>query len=290
MMTGGALPTSERALPTQRSPIAGTVDSTRTPVSDWRLVTTPAFPGAYNMAVDVALTESVRARGAPVLRFYRWWPPCISLGRNQLARGHYDVEEARRRRIEFVRRPTGGRAVYHHHEITYSIVVRERAFGGPRNTYRLVHRSLAAGLKLMGVPVEVAGDSAPARRPTTLPCFGELDGGAIVVKGRKLVGSAQLRQRGVLLQHGSILLGGDQSPTLDLLKVQRSADALPAPIALGDLLEHLPNWQDMVDSLALGFERVLGLRLSDSSLTADELARVEGHAARFRDAEWTWRL
>lgn len=284
------VPASERGLQPRGRPSAGAIDQTSKPVPDWRLVTTPAFPGAYNMAVDVALTESVQADGAPVLRFYRWWPPCISLGRNQMARGHYDVQEAERRRIEFVRRPTGGRAVYHHHEITYSVIVRDRAFGGPRKTYRLVHRSLAAGLRLMGIPVDLAGDAAPALRPTTVPCFGELDGGAIIADGRKLAGSAQLRQRGVLLQHGSILLGGDQSPALDLLKVQRSADALPAPIALSDLLERLPDWQDMVDTLALGFERVLGLRLSDSNLTAAELARVEGHAAHFSDPEWTWRL
>jgi lipoyl(octanoyl) transferase len=88
----------------------------------WRLLDTPPAPGAWNMAVDEALAESVRAGGAPVLRFYRWSPACLSLGRNQPADG-YDRDRIRRRGVEVVRRPTGGRAVLHHRELTYSVAV-----------------------------------------------------------------------------------------------------------------------------------------------------------------------
>ena len=90
---------------------------TPAPGAAWRLLDTPPAPGAWNMAVDEALADSVREGGAPVLRVYRWAPPCLSLGRNQPTDG-YDRDEIRRRGLEVVRRPTGGRAVLHHRELT----------------------------------------------------------------------------------------------------------------------------------------------------------------------------
>jgi lipoate-protein ligase A len=241
------------------------------------------------MATDMALLDSVREGGRPIVRFYRWWPPCISLGRNQPARDRYDTAEAERRGIEFVRRPTGGRAVYHHHEITYSVIVRERQLGGPRRTYQVIHKSLLAGLRLLGAATEMVGDSAQALRPSTLPCFSEIDRGAIVAGSRKLVGSAQCRVEGVLLQHGSLLLSADQSPTWELLKVRGDKDAPTRLTALDEVLSHLPTWAELVDGLASGFERLLGIQFAQSVLDAEDRARVTRYARRFSDPEWTWR-
>jgi lipoate-protein ligase A len=255
----------------------------------WRLVETQACDGARNMATDMALAESVRAGGDPVLRFYRWWPPCISLGRNQPAKGQYDEREAERRGIEFVRRPTGGRAVYHHHEVTYSVIVGDRQLGGPRRTYEAIHKALLAGLRLLGASTEIV-DPGHALRPSTVPCFQELDGGAIVSGMKKLVGSAQLRESGVLLQHGSLLLTGDQSPTMSLLKVKWKAGPADRPAALDEILEHLPTWGELVDNLANGFERLLGIQLSHSRLSDEEKARQVIHSRHFSDPAWTWRL
>ncbi len=256
----------------------------------WRLVESPAAPGARNMATDMVLAESVRGGGRPVLRFYRWWPPCVSLGRNQPAKGQYDLAEAERRGIEFVRRPTGGRAVYHHREITYSVAIGDRQLGGPRRTFEAIHKALLAGLRLLGAATELVSDSGHGVRPSTEPCFNELDGGAIVAGHRKLVGTAQLRERGVLLQHGSLLLTADQSPTVQLLKVQRPEALHETPAALDELLPHLPTWNELVDTLISGFERLLGIQLEESELTTDEKSRVIHHARRFSDPEWTWRL
>ncbi|HLM68541.1 MAG TPA: hypothetical protein VK358_13475, partial [Longimicrobium sp.] len=100
----------------------------------WRLLDTPPAPGAWNMAVDEALAQSVRAGEPPVLRVYRWSPPCLSLGRNQPS-GGYDRDEIRRRGLDVVRRPTGGRAVLHHRELTYSVAAAEGVLGGPRQAY-----------------------------------------------------------------------------------------------------------------------------------------------------------
>jgi lipoate-protein ligase A len=264
--------------------------STPTVPSVWRLLESPAGTGARNMATDIALAESVRAGGAPVLRFYRWWPPCLSLGRNQPAKGRYDEAEAERRGIEFVRRPTGGRAVYHHREITYSVIVGDRRLGGPRRTYEAIHKALLAGLRLLGAPTEMAADPGQPIRPSTVPCFNELDGGAIVAGKRKLLGSAQLREGGVLLQHGSLLLAGDQSPTVDLLKVRRKGSASERPAALDELLTFLPTWVELVDGLASGFERLFGIQLLQSLPTPEERARVVHHSRRFSGPAWTWRL
>src|SRR5215213_2662474 len=107
-------------------------------VRRWRLLDTPPAPGAWNMAVDEALAESVRRGGAPVLRVYRWSPPCLSLGRNQPARGRYRLDALAARGIDVVRRPTGGRAVLHDRELTYAAALPEALFGGPRPAYAAV--------------------------------------------------------------------------------------------------------------------------------------------------------
>jgi lipoate-protein ligase A len=266
------------------------VDAAPASPTVWRLIETPADTGARNMATDVALMESVRAGGQPALRFYRWWPPCISLGRNQPAKDYYDIEEAKRRGIDFVRRPTGGRAVYHHHEVTYSVVVRDRQLGGPRRTYDLVHRALLAGLRLLGAPTDIVDDPGLRLRPSTVPCFEKLDGGAIVSGMRKLVGSAQLREGGILLQHGSLLLTGDQSPTVQLLKIAWKDDASERPAALDEILDHLPTWAELIDCLASGFERLLGIHLVETVVSEAEKARAMHHSRHFSDPEWTWRL
>jgi len=271
-------------------PRPGPPQGRATSANIWRLLETPAATGARNMATDVALAESVRDGGPPVLRFYRWWPPCVSLGRNQPARGHYDLVEAERRGIDFVRRPTGGRAVYHHHEVTYSVLVGDRQLGGPRRTYELIHKAFLTGLRLLGAPTDIVGDPGHAVRPSTVPCFQGLDGGAIVAGTRKLLGSAQFREGGVLLQHGSLLLTGDQSPAFELLKVRGKNDANERPAALDELLPHLPTWAELIDGLANGFERLLSIQLQGSVLDSHEQARVIHHSRRFSDPEWTWRL
>src|SRR5690606_10060386 len=107
--------------------------------------------GAYNMAVDEALMDSVREGGAAVLRFYRWEPACLSLGRNQPAAEWYDRQEIARRGLDVVRRPTGGRAVVHGRELTYSVVTPERMLGTLRRSYATINRAFLTGLQRLGV-------------------------------------------------------------------------------------------------------------------------------------------
>ena len=212
-------------------------------MNHWRLVDSGAPPrrGADNMAIDRALVEGVEAGGPPTLRLYYWDPPCLSLGRNQLAAGIYDEAAAAARGIDIVRRPTGGRAVLHDREVTYSVVVPVGVLGSPRATYAAINRALVAGLRRLGVVGELQGEGegegegtgAEATALGPNPCFDGAAPGEVVAEGRKLIGSAQRREGSVLLQHGSLLLDGDQSAVVDLLRPHAGDHAGAAALGPG---------------------------------------------------------
>lgn len=200
--------------------------------------------GARNMAVDDALLASVAAGAPPVLRLYRWKPACLSLGRNQTARGRLDRAGLERRGWHVVRRPTGGLAVLHAEEITYAVAARVETIGSPRDAYARISGALAAALRSLGLEARVAGGgdgdgqdagggggrarggepAALARRPPGTPhpssreprCFTGMAPGEVCVGGRKILGSAQRRSGRALLQHGSLLLRGSQDAVAGL--------------------------------------------------------------------------
>ena len=255
------------------------------------------------MALDDALAASVRAGGAPVLRFYRWAPACLSLGRNQPARGRYDVQALHARGIDVVRRPTGGRAVLHDRELTYTVAVPDGVLGSPRQTYAAVNRALMAGLRRLGVPAQLqaeTGRRAPV--PSLSPCFQEPVEGEVTVGGRKLVGSAQRREGGVILQHGSLLIETDQSLvralTLPIDSVSGSGDgdaavdvsADDAPATLAAVLGRVPEWGELVDALVAGWREATGAAAAWSELTAEEKAAASAGVERYAGAAWTWHL
>lgn len=257
----------------------------------FRLLDTPPAPGAWNMAVDAALMESVRAGARPALRFYRWAPACLSLGRNQPARGRYDLDTLRARGLDVVRRPTGGRAVLHDRELTYAVVAPDRLLGGARESYAAVNRALMRGLRRLGAAAALqprGGRRAAA--PSLAPCFREPAEGEVVVGGRKLVGSAQYRERGVILQHGSLLLDGDQAQVAALLLAPGppAADG-DAPATLRDALGSLPTWEALTAALAAGWAEETGAEPEPDGLSAGERRRAGALAGHFRDPEWTWR-
>lgn len=249
------------------------------------------------MAVDEALMEAARG-GAVTLRFYGWSPPCLSLGRHQAARGRYDPDAARERGIDVVRRPTGGRSVYHHREITYAVTAPAELWGGLRAAYRTINRALLAGLARLGAGVEEAADGGRAPGPSARACFRDPLPGEIVAAGRKLVGSAQWREGGALLQHGSILLHDEQGAARRLRTGAGpaggnggSAGGEPAgrAAALSDLLPRLPPRARLVDALRAGFRETLGLPVRDGELAPAEEERAGRLEARYRRDDWTWR-
>jgi lipoate-protein ligase A len=157
------------------------------------------------MAADVLLLDDAALLGNASLRLYCWNPPTLSIGRNQAREAIVD------RNVPVVRRPTGGKAVWHEHEVTYAVAAPIATFGSLRTAYRDIHTRIAAALRSLGIDAVLAGDR-PAVRPSDRPasCFALSVGGEILVKRRKLVGSAQVRRGDAFLQHGSILLDGSQ--------------------------------------------------------------------------------
>jgi len=167
--------------------------------------------GPENMARDEGLLADADRTGAASLRLYRWDPPCLSLGRNEPA--------ARSPGIATVRRPTGGRSVWHEHEVTYAVAAPLALFGRLRNAYCAIHERLATALRSLGVDARLAGDRPILRlndRPVS--CFATTVGGEILVDGRKVAGSAQVRRGAAFLQHGSILLDGPTSENATTLR------------------------------------------------------------------------
>src|SRR5919112_6335644 len=194
------------------------------PPSTWHLwIDESPRPGWTNMAIDHALLERAQRQGESWLRLYQWPPHCLSFGRHEPASLRYDAEHISARGIDTVRRPTGGRAVWHAEELTYSVATPYTRFGTLQSAYGEIHEMLADALKMLGVSVSLAG----RRRPPPLDagaCFAHAVGGEIMVGGRKVVGSAQLRSGDAVLQHGSILLRDSQSVVRELMKEDRASD------------------------------------------------------------------
>jgi lipoyl(octanoyl) transferase len=245
----------------------------------WRLILDRPHAGSWNMAADEALAEAVDAgRSAPVLRLYRWTPPCLSLGFSQ----PYEAADAAfcaAHGVDVVRRPTGGRAVLHHLELTYAVLA---PLGrGPfshdlQAAYRTICGALVAGLRALGVPAELSavpqgGHIGPTR---AIPCFVGPAAGEIVAGGRKLVGSAMRRLGNSILQHGSILEGWDGPLQAGCLGLADDSSLRPAVVTLADLLGAPPEPGALAAALSAGISTTFGLTLEPSALKAEEEARA----------------
>jgi lipoyl(octanoyl) transferase len=217
--------------------------------------------GAENMAIDAELLDRAHRTNASFLRLYRFDPPCLSLGRNEPA-AHYDHTEIARRGLDVVRRPTGGRAVWHEHEVTYAVAAPIALFGGLRNAYHAIHARLAEALRSLGVDATLALHQPPPASTSLhqpVSCFAVPAAGEILVAGRKLVGSAQVRKRSAFLQHGSILLDGSQEIIAAVShkpKVARAATTLSAelgrPVAWDEVTGAVVQaWGDDITSTIL---------------------------------------
>jgi lipoate-protein ligase A len=257
------------------------------------------------MAIDHALAACL-GDGEAVLRLYGWSQPTVSFGRNEPARAQYGGRAEARWRgataapgtaagaaapLDFVRRPTGGRAVVHARELTYAVVAPLSAWGGLRAAYVAIHEALEAALRALGAPVQLAEVEvaaarrrAEALRPDAGPCFRSPAPGEIVAAGRKLVGSAQARLEGALLQHGSILLDDDQG----LLAALGAANG-DRPAALRELLGDV-SIDDVTSAVAMSLRETFGGRWAPNGYRAAELDAAERlESERYGLESWTWR-
>ncbi len=259
------------------------------PQLTWRVIRDRARSGAENMALDHALAAGL-GQGQAVLRLYAWERPTVSFGRNEPARGLYSTDEAARLGVDYVRRPTGGRAVLHGAELTYAVVAPTRAWGGLRDAYRLINQALAEALHALGAPVTLAGERATPSVDAG-PCFQSPAGGEVTAHGRKLVGSAQCRIEGALLQHGSIILAGDQGLLVRLSEGpdEKSVEEHDPPATLSELVGSVSR-DEVAESVARAMRATFDGEWVDGECSREELAAAEKLAAdRYGKAEWTWR-
>ena len=237
------------------------------------------------MALDHALALDGRD-GHGTLRLYSWSRPTVSFGRNEPARALYSERVAEEMGGEFTRRPTGGRAVLHDAEVTYTVVVPARALGGARDAYRRINRALATALRSMGAAVDVVGAGVVLPLDSG-PCFQSPAGGEVVASGRKLVGSAQARVGGMLLQHGSIILDGDQSR---LSALRERKEEHPAPATLARLLGNDVEAESVRAAVGTGMEQEFGGDWQSGAYDAHEIAGADRlEAERYERRDWVWR-
>lgn len=262
----------------------------------WRLLITPPLPGARNMAIDQAITEHYAQTGQPTLRLYRWTPRCLSLGIAQRLERDVDRAACAAHGIDIVRRATGGRAILHDQEVTYALIIAtdHPCIGGTTivQSYRAISAALCAGLAQLGAAPQLAPH--PERHATSsAACFDTPGAYEITIDGRKLVGSAQARQQGVLLQHGTILLHADVATLAAILKLPpalsgtRLAQRL---IALDEIVQPAPTFEDVAAAVVGGFERAWGVNFVQTGLSAWEQQRAEELLHKtFGNPAWTER-
>lgn len=239
------------------------------------------------MALDEALMGRARQTGEWTLRLYAWSAPTISLGRNQSAMRHYDRERIRRQGIAVVRRPTGGRAILHHREITYSVTAPTSDAGSERESYGRINRLLVRALENLGVRAHVAPRGERARSPDATPCFERPAEGELTFEGRKLAGSAQWRSDGALLQHGSILVGDDQGRLLDFALAGQSP--IPEPATLSRAMGRVPSMDEAARAFASAVRGVEDPDAETMDIDAELRARASSLIVQYSDDSWTWR-
>ena len=255
--------------------------------------------GARNMAVDSAIAGAVGAGRQPAtLRLYGWNPYCLSLGFGQRARDA-NTEALRQRGWDLVRRPTGGKAILHGDELTYCLCLpldHPLASGDIVESYRRISVGLLRALDMLGLPASAkpAADNA-FNEPAGPVCFVQPSHYEILVAGRKLIGSAQLRRKGVLLQHGTIPIGGDVARICDVLKFksareqeEQQARTRQRALTLSQALGREPSWAEVAAAVETGFVEAFGLDLQPGKLSDQEEAETEALLRdKFGNSVWT---
>lgn len=253
----------------------------------WTLLIDPPAEGAWNMALDQALLDAAEAEGTATLRLYAWEPYTLSFGRNEPATRRYDRAAIEARGMAVVRRPTGGRAVWHADEVTYAVAAPGEAFGSLRETYHAIHALLAEALMGLGAPVGLAADR-PAVGVGAGSCFASAAGGEVVTPdGGKVVGSAQVRSGAAFLQHGSIILSGAQE---QVAAVTAGHADRPHVVGLAAILPAAKAARGaVVRAVAGAAARRWGVPASAAPLPDALRHAAEALLPRFRDPAWTWR-
>ena len=245
------------------------------PYATWRLLDTDESDGTTNMSIDEAIMYAVKEKKSPpTLRFYGWSPPCVSIGYMQNI-DEIDLEICREKGYSLVRRLTGGRAVLHIDELTYSVIASQneaQVAGDILTSYHRLSLGLMKGLQILGGSV-TQSDRFNSRKQGSSACFEVPSHYEVKSYGRKLIGSAQVRRNGVVLQHGAIPLKGDISRLIDVLSISESdkdnlrKKLLKRAIALDEAIGRSVTYDEVVKVIVKGFEQALNLNFEPGTLS-----------------------
>ncbi|MBM6617314.1 lipoate--protein ligase family protein [Bacillus suaedaesalsae] len=272
----------------------------------WRFIDSGNCSPAFNMALDEALLDW-HSKGLipPTIRFYGWDPATLSIGYFQKVEKEIDLDIVKKHNLGFVRRPTGGRGVLHDQELTYSVIVSEEYPDMPKTVteaYRVISEGILEGFKLLGLDAYFAVPKTEEEReslknPRSAVCFDAPSWYELVVEGRKVAGSAQTRQKGVILQHGSILLDIDEDLLFNLFKYpndrvkeRMQRNFKNKAVATNALRENPVSIDEAKEAFRKGFEKGLSIELTPYELTAEELNEVHKIAKeKYESDEWNFR-
>ena len=249
------------------------------------------------MAIDAAILAAVELEDVPpTLRLYRWDPPCLSLGYSQ---PYSDINEKQllSKGWDVVRRPTGGRAILHIDDLTYSVIgprTDPRLEGGLLQSYQRLSEALSESIQILGLLVEVhTGNNAQVLNQPV--CFENPSEFEITVDGKKIIGNAQSRKKGGILQHGTLPLTRDLARITEVLhyrtpeeRGQAANQLLQKAATVETLLGKEVSWDEAAQAFQTGFQKVLNINLIDSGLTVKEKEQAALMAkTQFGNINWT---
>ncbi|MGD6803908.1 lipoate--protein ligase family protein [Rossellomorea aquimaris] len=272
----------------------------------WRYIDSGNCSPSYNMALDEALLDwHSEGKIPPVIRFYGWDPATLSVGYFQKVEKEINMEAVKEHGLGFVRRPTGGRGVLHEHELTYSVIVTEEHPEMPKTVteaYRVISEGILRGFRALGLEAYFAvprteEEKQGLKSPRSAVCFDAPSWYELVVEGRKVAGSAQTRQKGVILQHGSILLDLDEDKLFSLFKYpndrvkERMQRAFKSKaVAVNEISSETVTLDMAKAAFKKGFEQGLGIELEPYVLSQEEAQYVEDLAKRrYESDEWNFK-
>ncbi|MDN9009912.1 lipoate--protein ligase family protein [Brevibacillus laterosporus] len=272
----------------------------------WRYVVTPPMSPEMNMAIDEAiLTLHSQGKVPPTVRFYTWNPATLSIGYFQKMEKEINIDEVKRLGLGLVRRPTGGRAVLHDAELTYSVIVSEDHPQMPKSVteaYKVISMGLLHGFQKLGLKAEMVSlateeEKAKYNSPGSSACFDSPSWYELVVEGKKVAGSAQTRQKGVILQHGSILLDMDVDLLFSLLtfpservKERMMNSFKQKAVTINEVSSRPVSLEEAIEAFYQGFAEGLGIELIPMDLTAEEQQLAKELAEnRYSTDEWNFR-
>lgn len=272
----------------------------------WYFINSGPCTPSFNMAMDEALLDW-HSEGLipPVIRFYEWNPATLSIGYFQSVEKEIDMEAVKNLGLGFVRRPTGGRGVLHEHELTYSVIVTESYPSMPATVteaYRVISEGLLLGFQNLGLDAYFSVPNTEEqkellKKPKSAVCFDTPSWYELVVEGKKVAGSAQTRQKGVILQHGAILLDLDEDKLIQTFKfsseevrerVKRSLSQ--KAVAINKIISKSISIDECKTAFKKGFSDALEIELVEYKLTKQQLDYIKDlESTRYANDEWNFR-